>query len=91
MNKAEQRFTKTFNILKIEFSIVILVNDSAGGRMMAHNHFSRRKMYILLIMGEKTDYEIWNIKFIVLHIYLDIYVFFFGGGGGRKGEIWGIW
>ena len=48
-------------------------------------------MYILLIMGEKTDYEIWNIKFIVLHIYLDIYVFFFGGGGGRKGKILGIW
>ena len=52
--------------------------------MMAHNHFSRRKMYILLIMGEKTDYENRNIKFIVLYIYLDIYVFFFLGGGGER-------
>ena len=31
------------------------------------------------------DYEIRNIKYIVLHIYLDIYIyfFFFGGGGER--------
>ena len=72
---------KTFNILKIEFSIVVLLNDSAEGRMMAHNRFSCRKMYIPLIMGEKMDYAIRNIKFIVLCAG----IYFFGGGGGGEG------
>ena len=33
------------------------------------------------------DYEIRNITFIVLYIYIDIYIYFFweGGGGERVG------
>ena len=72
--------------MKIEFSIVFLLNDSAGGRMMAHNRFSRRKMYIPLIMGEKNG--LWDQKYYVycavyIYRYIYIYIFFLGGGGER--------
>ena len=72
---------KTFNILKIEFSIVILVNDSVGEWWLI-TIFPVEKCTFSFSWAKIMDYEIRNITFIVLYIYLEIYVFFGGEGGG---------